>query len=186
MSNHRVTLRLPGAGGVQLPDRRFLRSSDDFGDRDALLLAIATEEPAYAFQVPSAIMSQADAGALQRDTIEPALRQGGWTGAAVAAANGLNTASTSTGAGSSWLGLLVALAVFALAILALWWWTRRRRRKRREACRSSPLPGGWTRRTRTRWPRCRSTHWTTFSKAIVVDVDNAVRTSDSDIGFGSR
>ena len=82
-------------------------------------------------------MSQADAEILQRNTIEPALRQSDWTGAAVAAANGLNTASTSTGpstgAGISWFGLLVALAVFALVLLALWWWTRRRRRKRREA-----------------------------------------------------
>ena len=68
----------------------------DFGDRDALL-AIATEEGAYAFQVPSAVMSQSDAAALQRNTIEPALRRDDWTGAAVAAANGLDTPSTSTG-----------------------------------------------------------------------------------------
>ena len=44
----------------------------DFGERDALL-AIATEEGAYAFQVDTAVMSQADAGILQRNTIEPAL-----------------------------------------------------------------------------------------------------------------
>ena len=103
----------------------------DFGDRDALL-AIATEERAYALQVPSAIMSQADAGALQRNTIEPALRQDDWTGAAVAAANGLAAPATSTGpstgAGVSWFGVLLALGIFFLAILALWWWTRRRRR----------------------------------------------------------
>ena len=156
----------------------------DFGDRDALL-AIATEERAYAFQVPSAIMSQADAGALQRNTIEPALRQDDWTGAAVAAANGLDTASTSTGpstgAGISWFGVLFALAIFALAILALWWWMRRRRRKRREAEFAA------ARRVDPSDPNALAAvpidALDDLSKAIVVDVDNAVRTSDSELAL---
>ena len=53
-------------------------------------------------------MSQSDAAALQRNTIEPALRRDDWTGAAVAAANGLDTPSTSTGpsteSGFTWSG----------------------------------------------------------------------------------
>ncbi len=156
----------------------------DFGDRDALL-AIATGERAYAFQVPSAIMSQADAGALQRNTIEPALRQDDWTGAAVAAANGLDTPSTSTGpstgAGFSWFGVLFALAIFALAILALWWWMRRRRRKRREAEFAA------ARRVDPSDPNALAAvpidALDDLSKAIVVDVDNAVRTSDSELAL---
>ena len=69
---------------------------------------------------------------IRRNDIEPALRQGDWPGAAVAAANGLNT-PTSTGAGISWFGLLVVLAIIVVAVLLLWLWMRRRRRKRREA-----------------------------------------------------
>ena len=156
----------------------------DFGERDALL-AIATEEGAYAFQVDTAVMSQADAGILQRNTIEPALYRDDWTGAAVAAANGLNTASTSTGpstgAGISWFGLLVALAIFALALLVLWWWTRRRRRKRREAEFAA------AQRVDPSDPNALAAvpidALDDLSKAIVVDVDNAVRTSDSELAL---
>ncbi len=156
----------------------------DFGDRDALL-AIATDERAYAFQVPTDIMSQPDAGALQRNTIEPALRQDDWTGAAVAAANGLDTPSTSTGpssgAGFTWFGVLFALAIFALAILALWWWMRRRRRKRREAEFAA------ARRVDPSDPNALAAvpidALDDLSKAIVVDVDNAVRTSDSELAL---
>ena len=84
-----------GQGAVEWA--RTTMQLSDFGDRDALL-AIATGERAYAFQVPSDIMSPSDAESLQRNRIEPALRQDDWTAAAIAAATGLNTSSpTSTG-----------------------------------------------------------------------------------------
>jgi TPM domain len=152
----------------------------DFGDQDALL-AVATGERAYAFQVPSDIMSQSDAEALQRNDIEPALRQDNWTAAAVAAANGLNAASTSTGAGISWFGLLVALAIIAVAVLALWLFMRRRRRRRREAEFEA------AKRVDPSDPNALATvpmdALDDLSKAIVVDVDNAVRTSDSELAL---
>jgi hypothetical protein len=155
----------------------------DFGDRDALL-AIATEERAYAFQVPSDIMSQSDAAALQRNTIEPALRQGDWAGAAVAAAEGSKeptSTSPSTGSGITWYGLLVALAVFGLIILALWLWSRRRRRKRREAEFAA------ARRVDPADPNALAAvpidALDDLSKMMVVDVDNAVRTSESELAL---
>ncbi|MGB1225910.1 MAG: TPM domain-containing protein, partial [Mycobacterium sp.] len=109
----------------------------DFGDRDALL-AVATMERAYAFQVPLAIMSQTKANKLQRDVIEPALRDDDLAGAAVAAADGMGTAaasgsSTGTGSGISWPAFLTVMAVLGVAVLVLWLWMRRRRVKRREA-----------------------------------------------------
>jgi hypothetical protein len=156
----------------------------DFGDYDALL-AVATRERAYAFQVPSAIMSQSDATALQRNAIEPALRQRDWTAAAVAAANGLTTPGASTGpssgSGVTWYGLLIALAIFGLIISGLVLWSRRRRRKRREAefaaaKRVDPLD-----------PNALAAvpieALDDLSKMMVVDVDNAVRTSESELAL---
>ncbi len=154
----------------------------NFGDRDALL-AVATGERAYAFQVPSDIMSQSDATALRVNDIEPALHRGDWVGAAVAAANGLNRSPTSTGTGTeiSWLGFLVAFAVLALAVLALWLWMRRRRRQRRKAEFEA------ARRVDPSDPNALVAvpidALDDLSKAIVVDVDNAVRTSDSELAL---
>ncbi|WP_099039410.1 TPM domain-containing protein [Mycobacterium neglectum] len=157
----------------------------DFGDRDALL-AIATGERAYAFQVPSAIMSQSDAAALQRNEIEPALRQGDWTAAAVAAANGLTESTTSTGpsspnTGVTWLGFLIVMAVLGLIVLALYFWSRRRRRQRREAEFAA------AKRVDPADPNALAAvpidALDDLSKMMVVDVDNAVRTSDSELAL---
>ena len=150
----------------------------DFGDQDALL-AIATGERAYAFHVPSDIMSQSDAEALQRNRIEPAMRQDDWTSAAVAAADGLNTSST--GSGFTWLGLLVMLTIIAVAVVALWLFMRRRRRRRREAEFEA------AKRVDPSDPNALAAvpidALDDLSKAIVVDVDNAVRTSDSELAL---
>ena len=97
---------------------------------------------------------------LRRNSIEPALRRSDWAGAAVAAANGLNTAvdvdrprdllvrrarraggPRPAGAGCCGCGRAGAGASGARP--------------------SSRRPSGWTRPTRTRWPRCRSTRSTT-------------------------
>ena len=159
----------------------------DFGDQDALL-AIATEERAYAFQVPSDIMSQSNAESLQRNQIEPALRENDWTAAAIAAATGLNTSAptstsgpTSSGGGMSWVGVLVMLAVIAIAVLVLVLFMRRRRRKRREAEFAA------ARRVDPSDPNALATvpldALDDLSRAIVVDVDNAVRTSDGELAL---
>ena len=84
-------------------------------------------------------------------------------------------------AGVTWFGVLIALAVLALAILALWLWTRRRRRKRREAEFAA------AQRVDPSDPNALAAvpidALDDLSKAIVVDVDNAVRTSDSELAL---
>ncbi len=152
----------------------------DFGDRDALL-AVATAERAYAFQVPPSIMSQSRASALQRDAIEPALRRDDWAGAAVAASDGMTGSSTGSGSGVSWVALLIMAALLAVAVFVLWLWTRRRRRKRKEAEFAA------ARRVDPSDPNALASvpidALDDLSKSIVVDVDNAVRTSESELAL---
>ena len=92
-------------------------NASDFGD-DALL-AIATEDRAFGFQVPSTVTGGSSAlpDNVRRNEIEPALRNNDWAGAAVAAANGLNTSPPATGTGVSGLGILIALAVLLLSLI---------------------------------------------------------------------
>ena len=160
---------------------RTIMQISSFGDRDALL-AVATAERAYAFQAPTAIMSQSDANSLQRNEIEPALRQNDWAAAAVAAASGLEAEpAPSAGSGITWVGVLVILAIIALALMALWLWSRRRRRRRREAQFAA------ARRVDPTDPNALAVvpldALDDLSKAIVVDVDNALRTSESELAL---
>jgi uncharacterized membrane protein YgcG len=155
-----------------------IRASDIDANQDAVL-AVATGDRAYALHVPNSV-SPSRADDLRRNEIEPALRQSNWAGAAIAAAEGLNPTS-STGAEISWFGVLVALAVLVLIVLLLWLWARRRRRKRREAEFAA------ARRVDPADPNALAAvpidALDGLSKSIVVDVDNAVRTSDNELGL---
>jgi uncharacterized membrane protein YgcG/predicted nucleic acid-binding Zn-ribbon protein len=182
-NDHRVRLwvvyvdTFSGQGAVSWAEST-MRASD-FGSEDALL-AVATTDRAYAFQVPPASgVSPSTVEELRRNEIEPALRRGDWAGAAVAAADGLGAPSTSSGAGISGFGLLIALAIIAVLVLVLWLWMRRRRRKRREAEFAA------ARRVDPSDPSALASvsidALDDLSKSIVVDVDNAVRTSDNEL-----
>ena len=155
------------------------RHASDLDDDDALL-AVATEDRSYAFLVPQAIVSDTVSNDIRRNEIEPALRGDDWAGAAVAAANGLNTATT-PGEGISRLALLIVLAVLVLLLLLLWMWMRRRRRKRREA------ESAAARRVDPADPNALASvpidALDDLSKSIVVDVDNAVRTSANELAL---
>jgi uncharacterized membrane protein YgcG len=158
---------------------RVARQISDFGDYDALL-AVATGERSYAFLAPSGVASQSEATALQRNEIEPHLRQSEWAGAAVAAADGLaNPSASTTGAGVSWVAIGAVLALIAVLTLVLWLWSRRRRRKRREAEFAA------ARRVDPSDPNALAAvaidALDDLSKSMVVDVDNALRTSDNEL-----
>ena len=81
----------------------------------------------------------------------------------------------------SWFGLLVVLAIIVVAVLLLWLWMRRRRRKRREAEFAA------AKRVDPTDPNALAAvpidALDDLSKAIVVDVDNAVRTSDNELAL---
>ncbi|ULE31971.1 TPM domain-containing protein [Mycobacterium sp. IDR2000157661] len=155
------------------------RRLSDLGDFDALL-AVATVDRAYAFLVPDTAteLSASRVDSLRRNAIEPELRREDWAGAAVAAADGLNASPTS-GTGLSWFGVLIMLGIVAVAVGLLLLWRRRRRRKRREAEFAA------ARRVDPSDPNALAAvsldALDDLSRAIVVDVDNAVRTSEHEL-----
>jgi len=65
--------------------------ANGFADTDAML-AVATDEPAYSFRVPGAMVNgkPIDVEAIRRDRIAPAVYHREWARAAIAAANGLD------------------------------------------------------------------------------------------------
>ena len=158
--------------------RDTMRLSGFQEDEDAIL-AVATADRSYSLLVPNAVRGGVDVNALRRNDVEPFLRRGDWAGAAVAAATGLNPSSTA--APVPWLAVLALLAVVALLLLALLFWARRRARKRREAEFAA------ARRVDPADPNALAAvpldALDDLSKSIVVDVDNAVRTSDNELAL---
>ena len=157
--------------------RRTMRSSE-LGDYDALL-AVATTSRAYAFLVPPTVKSvkASQVDDLRRSKIEPALHRGDWSGAAVAAANGLNRTPGSSGR----VILLVALGVIALAVVVLLVVMRYRSRRRRAAA-----LGAARRVDPTDVDALAAVPLEALddlSRSMVVDVDNAVRTSSNELAL---
>ena len=158
------------------------RTISDLGNEDAIL-AVATGQRSYAFLVPSAAAggSSTKVDDIRRDRIEPALRSQDWAGAATAAATGLANLGKSGGKGGglSLIPMLAIVGIGLLAIAALMFWNRRRRAKRHEAdvvaaknvdptdpAALASVPIGAL---------------DDLSKSIVVEVDNAVRTSANEL-----
>lgn len=172
-------------GGVTWAERT--RRTSDL-DADDAILAVATRDRSYAFLVPTEIVSDSTSNDIRRNAIEPRLRANDWAGAGAAAAEGLNTALTA-GPGISPLAVIVALAIIVILVLLLWLWSRRRKRKRREAEFAA------ARRVDPSDPGALAAvpigALDDLSKSIVVDVDNAVRTSNNELElaveeFGDR
>ena len=141
-----------------------------------VILAVATTDREYALLVPDATAPNVDVDALRIGQVEPKLRVDDWAGAAVAAANGLYPPPA---APLPWVGIVVFLAILGLFMLALVLWQRRRRRKRREAEFAA------ARRVDPADPGALASlgleALDDLSKSMVVDVDNAVRTSDNEL-----
>jgi predicted nucleic acid-binding Zn-ribbon protein len=143
-----------------------------------VILAIATTDREYSIQVPTGTAPGVDVDTLRIGQIEPKLRDSDWAGAAVAAANGLYPPPATP---IPWVGVLVFVVLLVLVLVALLLWSRRRRRKRREAEFAA------ARRLDPADPSAlASLNLETLddlSKSMVVDVDNAVRTSDNELAL---
>ncbi len=112
------------------------RSLSEMGDHD-VLLAVATNTKTYSFTVPAKVQdfTTAELNSLRSNKIEPAVLKKDWSGAAVAAADGLNKSTRS----STRIWLLIAIAVIAaVVLLVVVLLLYRSRRRRRNAQRSDP------------------------------------------------
>lgn len=150
----------------------------DLGTYDALL-AVSTTGRAYAFLVPSGVkgVTQTQVDDLRHNQIEPALRDGDWRGAAVSAANCLDAKPNS----SSRAWLLATLGGIVIAVAALGLVMRYRRRRRRAAELSA------ARRVDPTDPTALAAvplgALDDLSRLMVVEVDNAVRTSSNELAL---
>lgn len=115
------------------------RSASRMGDHDALL-AVATNTKLSVFAPPPKAqgLTTDEVNSLRSNQIEPAVRAKDWSGAAVAAADGLNKAASSPQ--RNWLPIaIVVIAVVAVVVMLLLLY--RGRRRRRAARRIDPTGG---------------------------------------------
>lgn len=153
-------------------------SASELQNYDALL-AVSTTGRAYAFLVPSAIktVNASQVDDLRRNQIEPALRAGDWSGAAVAAANGLDSTPRSPGR----VILLVALGVIVIAGVLLVLVMRYRTRRRRAAALAAARQVDPTDVNALAAVPLEALD--DLSRSMVVEVDNALRTSSNELAL---
>ncbi|MFJ6483065.1 TPM domain-containing protein [Streptomyces sp. NPDC091682] len=167
-----------------------------------VLLAVATGDRQYAYSadVDSGFTEQQLATVAQT-AIEPALKQNDWAGAAIGAANGYNAVlggqpvpvptitpgpanPGGTGSGESGAGdfVLPVVAVGAAGALAAYAYTRRKRKDAAAGGRGTTTGPGWPEGAPDRLPL---PELDATAKALLVETDDAVRTSTEELGFAS-
>lgn len=103
------------------------RSASGMGNND-VLLAVATKTKAYAFSAPNTPgLSAEEVNNLRSQRIEPAVGSKDWSGAAVAAADGLDKQASP--AKRNWLPIAIGVAVTAVILIVLFLLYRARRRR---------------------------------------------------------
>lgn len=105
------------------------RSASAMGDHDALL-AVATNTKLYTFTVPPQVQAPTapELNSLRSNRIAPAVGDGDWSGAAVAAADGLNKSPSSSK--PAWLPIAIGVIVAAVVVVLLLVLYRTRRHRR--------------------------------------------------------
>ncbi|MFE9724509.1 TPM domain-containing protein [Streptomyces sp. NPDC005794] len=170
--------------------------------QEDVLLAVATHDRQYAYSVDQgARLTDAQLQDVANTAIEPALRQNDWAGAAIGAANGyaavlagdpvpapaLTPGATDPGGGSDGgasADLIVPLALVVVAgAVAAFAFARRRRRAR---TRTTPAAGGWGAEAGgAAEPPVPLPELDARAKEDLVDTDDAVRTSEEELGFAT-
>ncbi|WP_405801806.1 TPM domain-containing protein [Streptomyces sp. NBC_01506] len=170
--------------------------------RDDILLAVATHDRQYAYSATTdGPLTETQLADVARTAVEPALRESDWAGAAIAAANGYRAvaagapvptpavtpgpadpgADISSNRSGSALVLPVVLVGCAVALAAY----AAVKRKRRASTRTTPKGGqeGWGEPGQP--PRTALPELDRRAGLALVDTDDAVRTSQEELGFAA-
>ncbi|MFD8475465.1 TPM domain-containing protein [Streptomyces globisporus] len=171
--------------------------------QDDVLLAVATHDRQYAYSVDAdSRLTDDQLRNVAGTAIEPALRENDWAGAAIGAADGYASVlagrpvtapaitpgpadpgtggSDSTGARDFILPVAVVAGVGAVGVYAY------ARRKRRTTTRTTPAAGGWGRGAAAGGaPEPPLPELDAQAKQVLVDTDDAVRTSEEELGFAT-
>ncbi|MFE2290372.1 TPM domain-containing protein [Streptomyces sp. NPDC059452] len=181
--------------------------SDETADRNGLgqddvLLSVATRARQYAYSVDAdSRLTDEQLREVASTAIEPALRENDWAGAAIGAADGYVSvlagrpvttpaitpgpadpgtgASGPSGAGDFILPVAVVGGAGALAVYAY------TRRKRRSTTRTTPAATGWGRPPEAEDAPVPLEELDARAKQVLVDTDDAVRTSEEELGFAT-
>ncbi|MGW7271278.1 TPM domain-containing protein [Streptomyces sp. NPDC054864] len=170
---------------------------------DDLLLAVATHDRQYAYSADAdSRLTEAQLQDVATTAIKPALRQNDWAGAAIGAANGYDAVlsgrpvptpeitpgaadpggGSGSGAETATGDLVLPIAVVggagALAAVAY------SRRKRRTNTRTTPGGGGWGKGAAGQGPTPLP-ELDKRSKQLLVETDDAIRTSAEELGFAT-
>lgn len=174
-----------GMNGQQWSDETARRSQ--LGDRD-VLLAVAVDDRAYGYSVAGEFpLSDSELADLAVQEVEPRLAAGDWAGAAVAMADGLRTGGEAGGDGGGDGGgglavgaLLVGAGIVGGGALLL----SHRRRVRGAGARAGNAPAAPGRaRAPGEQPTIPTRELAQQANAALIEVDNAVQTSEQELGF---
>uniref|UniRef100_A0AAU2K518 TPM domain-containing protein n=1 Tax=Streptomyces sp. NBC_00049 TaxID=2903617 RepID=A0AAU2K518_9ACTN len=167
-----------------------------------VLLAVATGARQYAYSAAvDSGFTEEQLAEVARTAIEPALRQNDWAGAAIGAANGYDAVlggqpvptpaitpgpADPGGAGSGGNGagdyVLPVVAVGAAGALGAYAYTRRKRKDTAAGGRGTTTGPGWPEGAPDRLPL---PELDGRAKELLVDTDDAVRTSTEELGFAA-
>ncbi|MFF8966020.1 TPM domain-containing protein [Streptomyces globisporus] len=170
--------------------------------QDDVLLSVATHDRQYAYSVDAdSRLTDAQLRDVAGTAIEPALRENDWAGAAIGAADGYASVlsgrpvtapaitpgpadpgtggSDSTGARDFILPVAVVAGAGAVGVYAY------ARRKRRTTTRTTPAATGWGRGAGAGGAPEPLPELDAQAKQVLVDTDDAVRTSEEELGFAT-
>jgi hypothetical protein len=180
-----------GASGSAWADDTAIASG--LGTED-VLLAVAVTERSYGLSVADkAQLTDAQLRHLRTDLIEPRLSAEDWSGAVIAAADGLRAAASGTGgtsnsggtsapSSSSTSGLLVLLVVVLVVLfggLAIWALTRRRS----GAAGGTAGPGAPRRGRPDGLDALPTAELNSRASSALVAIDDAITSSEQELGF---
>ena len=146
-------------------------STSQLGSNDVLLTVATVDRAAY-FGASSSTLSSAKLNSIYLDDIKPKVAQGDWAGAAITAANSLESAAGSSGNGKGLLFIIIGVVII-VGVIFLYTRLRKRREQGSEPEQAPAQPTGPAPEPYDQLSQ--------RSVQILIDTDNAVRTSQAQL-----